>query len=139
MLPELTPELKQAMDLGISLFAGEAEGRLEEVLRDAWQGSLTPLYHYMTDLPSLDGVPMPILSATRIKRTGGKISTFDAGRGCPFQCSFCTIINVQGRKSRRGSADDVEQIVRRNLAPRRQSRLHHRRQFRPQHRLGKDF
>ena len=116
MLPELTPELKQAMDLGISLFAGEAEGRLEEVLRDAWQGSLKPLYHYMTDLPSLDGVPMPILSATRIKRTGGKISTFDAGRGCPFQCSFCTIINVQGRKSRRGSADDVEQIVRRNLA-----------------------
>ena len=43
MLPELTPELKQAMDLGISLFAGEAEGRLEEVLRDAWQGSLKPL------------------------------------------------------------------------------------------------
>ena len=22
------------------------------------------------------------------------------GRGCPFECSFCTIINVQGRKSR---------------------------------------
>ena len=29
MLPELTPELKEAMDLGISLFAGEAEGRFE--------------------------------------------------------------------------------------------------------------
>ncbi len=56
------------------------------------------------------------MPATRIKRTGGKITTFDAGRGCPFQCSFCTIINVQGRKSRRRSADDIEQIVRRNLA-----------------------
>ena len=31
-------------------------------------------------------------------------------------CSFCTIINVQGRKSRRRSADDVEQIIRSNLA-----------------------
>ncbi|MGC2171364.1 MAG: radical SAM protein [Candidatus Sulfotelmatobacter sp.] len=116
MLPELPPELKEAMDLGVSLFAGEAEGRLELVLRDAWYGTLKPLYNYMEDLPSLDGVPMPILPATRVKRTGGKITTFDAGRGCPFLCSFCTIINVQGRKSRRRSADDIEQIVRRNLA-----------------------
>jgi hypothetical protein len=116
MLPELPPELKEAMDLGISLFAGEAEGRLEIVLRDAWSGTLKPLYNYMNDLPSLEGVPMPILPATRVKRTGGKITTFDAGRGCPFLCSFCTIINVQGRKSRRRSADDIEQIIRTNLA-----------------------
>jgi radical SAM superfamily enzyme YgiQ (UPF0313 family) len=116
MLPEIPSELQEAMDLGISLFAGEAEGRLELVLRDAWNGTLKPLYNYMDDLPSLAGVPMPILPATRVKRTGGKITTFDAGRGCPFQCSFCTIINVQGRKSRRRSADDIEQIVRSNLA-----------------------
>ncbi len=44
------------------------------------------------------------------------MTSFDAGRGCPFLCSFCTIINVQGRKSRRRSADDVEEIIRRNLA-----------------------
>src|SRR6202043_4160173 len=43
-------------------------------------------------------------------------SSFDAGRGCPFQCSFCTIINVQGRISRYRSADDVETIVRANAA-----------------------
>jgi hypothetical protein len=42
------------------------------------------------------------------------VTTFDAGRGCPFQCSFCTIINVQGRKSRRRSPDDVERILRKN-------------------------
>jgi hypothetical protein len=51
-----------------------------------------------------------------VERTGGTLTSFDAGRGCPFQCSFCTIINVQGRKSRRRTADDVEQIVRQNLA-----------------------
>src|SRR5207247_4394259 len=45
MLPEVPAELKQAMDLGISLFAGEAEGRFEQVLRDAWQGTLKPLYN----------------------------------------------------------------------------------------------
>jgi radical SAM superfamily enzyme YgiQ (UPF0313 family) len=41
---------------------------------------------------------------------------FDAGRGCPFNCSFCTIINVQGRKSRYRDAADVEQLVRAYLA-----------------------
>src|SRR3712207_5146299 len=46
----------------------------------------------------------------------GANASFDAGRGCPFQCSFCTIINVQGRKSRRRSPDDVERIVRANAA-----------------------
>src|SRR6185312_433473 len=40
----------------------------------------------------------------------------DLDRGCPYQCSFCTIINVQGRKSRRRSPDDIEHIVRTNYA-----------------------
>lgn len=116
MLPELTPELQEALDLSISLFAGEAEGRFEAVVRDAYQGTLKPIYNYIDDLPSLTGATMPILPASRIKRTGGRLTSFDAGRGCPFLCSFCTIINVQGRKSRRRSADDVEAIIRRNLA-----------------------
>jgi len=116
MLPELPPELKHALDLGISLFAGEAEGRLEEVLRDAWQKKLKPIYNYLTAPPSLESAPLAILPATRIKKTSGKLASFDAGRGCPFQCSFCTIINVQGRKPRHRSAGDVESIVRRNLS-----------------------
>jgi radical SAM superfamily enzyme YgiQ (UPF0313 family) len=116
MLPDLPPELREAMDLGISLFAGEAEGRLETVLRDAWNGALQPLYSHLGDPPDLEGAPIPILPAAQIQRTGGGITSFDAGRGCPFQCSFCTIINVQGRKSRRRSAGDIERIVRQNVA-----------------------
>ncbi len=70
----------------------------------------------MDDLPNLEGVPPPLLPATRVARTAGSLSSFDAGRGCPFQCSFCTIINVQGRKSRYRSPDDIEALIRRNLA-----------------------
>src|SRR5580692_3657075 len=116
MLPEIPPELKEAMDLGISLFAGEAEGRFEMVLRDAAQGTLKPLYNFMDDLPALEGTTLPMLPVSRVERTGGSLTSFDAGRGCPFQCSFCTIINVQGRKSRHRSADEIETIIRRNLA-----------------------
>ena len=116
MLPELTPELKEALDLGISLFAGEAEGRFDVVIRDAYAGKLKPIYDYMNDLPALEGATLPILPAEQIRRTGGMVTSFDAGRGCPFLCSFCTIINVQGRKSRRRTPDDIEAIIRANLA-----------------------
>ena len=110
------PSLREAQAMGLSVFAGEAEGRLEEVLQDAYAGRLKPLYNYMKDLPGIDGAPLPLLERERLKRTGGATTSFDAGRGCPYQCSFCTIINVQGRKSRRRTPDDIENIVRSNVA-----------------------
>ena len=115
MLPVTPPEIQAAMDMGISMFAGEAEeGRLDEVLCDAWNGTLKPLYNYMDNLPSMEGAPPPSLPTAALTRNEGRISSFDLGRGCPFQCSFCTIINVQGRKSRFRTADDLEAIVRDN-------------------------
>ena len=116
MLPNIPPELQEALDLGISLFAGEAEGRLETVLKDAWNEQLQPIYNFMDDLPSLENIPTPFLSTRQVKHTAGRQTSFDAGRGCPFLCSFCTIINVQGRKSRHRSADDVERIITSNLS-----------------------
>jgi radical SAM superfamily enzyme YgiQ (UPF0313 family) len=116
MLPDMPPELRAAMDAGITLFAGEAEGRLEDLLRAAYCRELKPLYNFMDDLPALEGAVTPYLPIDVVRRTSGKRTSFDAGRGCPFLCSFCTIINVQGRKSRARSADDVEGIVRANLA-----------------------
>ena len=117
MLPEIPADIREAMDLGISIYAGEAEeGRLDEVLRDARDGTLKPVYNYMHDLPAMDNAVTPILPAETVKRVVGHYSSFDAGRGCPFQCSFCTIINVQGRKSRYRTPDDIEQIIRANLA-----------------------
>jgi Radical SAM superfamily len=115
MLAEMPRELREAQGMGISFFAGEAEQRrLDEVLRDAWNGRLKPLYNHMNDLPSLEGEPAPILPRKHVKRTSGSLSSIDLGRGCPYQCSFCTIINVQGRKSRFRSPDDLEKIIRDN-------------------------
>jgi radical SAM superfamily enzyme YgiQ (UPF0313 family) len=116
MLSETPDSLKAALDLGISLFAGEAEGRFADVLRDAARGEMKPVYNYLNDLPGLEGATAPMLPRERINRTIGMISSFDAGRGCPFLCSFCTIINVQGRKSRYRTADDIEALIRANHA-----------------------
>lgn len=115
MLPGIEANVQTALDMGCFVFAGEAEhGRLDDVIRAAIDGTLQPIYNYMNDLPGIDHVPTPLLPADVVKRTFGANTSFDAGRGCPYQCSFCTIINVQGRKSRRRSADDVEAIVREN-------------------------
>jgi tRNA A37 methylthiotransferase MiaB len=112
MLPELTPELKEALALGITLFAGEAEQRLDDLLRAAFENQLKPIYNFMSELPALDGQPVPFLPLKHIKRYTTPLGCFDAGRGCPFSCSFCTIINVQGRKSRHRTADDIERLIR---------------------------
>ena len=117
MLPELPADIKAAQDMGISFFAGECEeGRLDDVLKDAWNGALRPLYNYMDKLPALTGEPPPFLPRKHVQRTSGSLSSIDLGRGCPYQCSFCTIINVQGRKSRFRTPDDLERIVRENYA-----------------------
>ena len=117
MLPELPQDIRDAQAMGISFFAGEAEeGRFDEVMLDAWNGTLKPLYNHMDKLPSLQGEPAPFLPRKHVQRTSGSLSSVDLGRGCPYQCSFCTIINVQGRKSRFRSADDLERIVRLNYA-----------------------
>jgi hypothetical protein len=118
MLNEIPEDIKAAQAMGISIFAGEAEEGFDEVLQDAANGGLKPLYNRMKkELPGLGNVPFPpFLPTDFVKRTVGNVTSFDAGRGCPFQCSFCTIINVQGRKSRYRSPDSVEQILRMNWA-----------------------
>ncbi len=116
MLDGTAVDLESARALGISLFAGEAEDRMDLILNDAANGTLKPTYNYMKDLPGIGGTPIPFLPGEFVKRTIGTNTSFDAGRGCPFQCSFCTIINVQGRKSRYRSPDDIEKVVRANWA-----------------------
>ncbi|MGA2034155.1 MAG: radical SAM protein [Thermoguttaceae bacterium] len=115
MLSELPAELRDLQAMGVSLFAGEAESRMEGLLADAYHDRLKPLYNYLKELPELQGQVVPFLP----REVAGRsmfYAPFDAGRGCPFECSFCTIINVQGRRSRWRSADDVERLVRANAA-----------------------
>ena len=115
MLDDLPWDLQEAINLGVTLFAGEAEGHIDTLLQDAYANRLKPIYNFLADLPSLQGAAVPYLPPERLQRYSPPIGSFDAGRGCPFQCSFCTIINVQGRKSRYRTADDVERLLRAHL------------------------
>lgn len=114
MLPEMTPELKEAVELGVVLYAGESEGRMTEFLRDMakWEDQ--------ADLQSSEGFArherggLPMLPREVVTRVAGSLRKFR----CRPQLSLSNAASapsstVQGRKSR-CSADDVEGIVRAN-------------------------
>src|SRR6187401_697381 len=68
MLPELPADLREALDLGASLFAGEAEGRIEQLIRDVFAGTLKPVYSHLDELPPLEGAELPILPSQIVGR-----------------------------------------------------------------------
>ncbi len=99
-------ELQLLLDHGVTLVKGEAEapGAFEAILRDAANGTLKPIYD-IREFPDLEHAPVPRISKTLQHRyLTQNMATIDTSRGCPFGCSFCTIINVQGRKMRYRSA-----------------------------------
>ena len=113
---EPTPELHQAMDAGISLVRGEAEvpGVLEGILMDALHERMQPMYN-IVEAPDIHDAPVPQPDNGYLSHFVWKnMSTIDTSRGCPFNCSFCTIINVQGRTMRHRSAECILNCIREN-------------------------
>jgi len=136
MLKSIPADIQEAIDIGCTVFAGEAEdGRYESLLKEVWAGTAKPVYNYMKDLPNLPASPS-VFAGLRDRPHRGNLATLDSGRGCPYQCSFCSIINVQGRVSRWRSPDDVEEVIRENYARGVRRFLLHRRQFCAQQGLG---
>ena len=117
MLPRIPDEIQEGIDADITMVAGEVECRWGELLRDAYNNVLKPLYNFLNEQPSLQGAVVPFVSKEDLSSyiDPGQTS-FDAGRGCPFKCSFCTIINVQGNTMRGRTPDDIEALIKRNQA-----------------------
>jgi hypothetical protein len=113
MFPTVSPEIQQLVDAGVSVVAGEVEHRWADLLRDAFDGKLKPIYRFLDDLPNLSDAPPPIRPKHfTAKYVHSNYGTIDCSRGCPFNCSFCTIINVQGRKSRYRSPECIAATIR---------------------------
>jgi hypothetical protein len=108
-----TDDLKSAMSMGITLVAGEVEeGRLSAVVEDILRGRAKPLYNFLNPTPNLLNVPIPRISKDEFENFASRFTTIDTGRGCVFNCDFCTIINVQGRTMRHREPRQVVEFVR---------------------------
>ncbi len=118
MLGEQEPDIQDLFRESICVVAGEVEGKWEMILADFLHGRLKPLYSFAQDLRNLvdiDAAPLPRTSAKTMKHFAyPNFGTADTSRGCPFACSFCTIINVQGRTMRERSPQSLAAMLRKN-------------------------
>ena len=110
-----TRELERLLQHGVTLVQGEAEApnALAGILKDALENRLQPIYR-ITELPVITDAPVPQPADDYLKRFMASMGTIDTSRGCPFNCSFCTIINVQGRKMRSRSASAILKTIEEN-------------------------
>ena len=115
LFDELTPELQTLVDHGVTLICGESEtpGVLDDLFADVVNNTLQPIYRF-PQAPDLSTAPLPQADPKYVDHFGARWATIDSSRGCPYGCTFCTVINIQGRKMRCRSAEAVLETVNAN-------------------------
>lgn len=115
LFPDIMPEIQELIDLGVTVVKGEVEETWGDILADALHDRLKPLYDFMDCKPDLFDKPIPAIRRSYLRRfMTSNFGTIDCGRGCPYNCSFCTIINVQGHKVRARSVETLKSAIREN-------------------------
>ncbi|MFC1607153.1 B12-binding domain-containing radical SAM protein [Candidatus Latescibacterota bacterium] len=106
-----TIEMQEVMDAGVTLVHGEAENQWEHILSDVLNGTEKSLYRQQ-ELPDIYNRHIRQVAGSYMKKFAlPDMGTLDCSRGCPFGCTFCTVINVQGRKMRYRSAECVLETI----------------------------
>jgi radical SAM superfamily enzyme YgiQ (UPF0313 family) len=86
------------------IFVGEAEQTWPQFLRD-WQIGKASARYEQADKTDMTRVPMPRLDLLKMNRYA--FGSVQFSRGCPFQCEFCDIIVVFGRRPRLKTSKQV--------------------------------
>ena len=102
------PELIKALEDG-----GDVSGIQNLCFR---QGDTIVQNPWRPLVEDLDALPIPnygLIHGWKAKRGKGVVS-IATSRGCPFNCSFCSVIILFGRKHRVNSVDRIMEEIRRN-------------------------
>jgi radical SAM superfamily enzyme YgiQ (UPF0313 family) len=101
--PTTSPELFYDADV---VFRGEAEGRIDELV-DALLGGTEGrrVIAAPSSRPDMTTVPVPRFDLLDLSEYASLSVQYS--RGCPFQCEFCDIIEIFGRKPRVKAAEQV--------------------------------
>ena len=105
-------EIRTSFD---GVFLGEAEGRMEDVVRDVGNGSLKPVYDYMNRYPDIGLVGTArreILNRKAyVYRNIRMADLVHASRGCRFNCFPCCTGYLGGRLFRPRPLDKVVEEI----------------------------
>jgi radical SAM superfamily enzyme YgiQ (UPF0313 family) len=83
---------------------GEAESLIASLARDLEQGRAEPVYR-AAERPEMATSPLPDLSLIKMRRYSTMAVQYS--RGCPFNCEFCDIIEIYGRRPRTKAVSQV--------------------------------
>ncbi|MFB3919480.1 MAG: radical SAM protein [Candidatus Velamenicoccus archaeovorus] len=82
-------------------------GEAEEVIGDIVNGKIRDEVVYGKPVEDLDLLPYPDFSLIKGYRLPAFITPVLTSRGCPFDCSFCSVTKMFGRKYRFRSAENI--------------------------------
>ncbi len=82
-------------------------GEAENVILDIVEGRLTDPIVKGSPVEELDSLPYPDFSLIKGHKKYSMIIPISTSRGCPYDCSFCTVTKLFGRRYRFRSAENV--------------------------------
>jgi radical SAM superfamily enzyme YgiQ (UPF0313 family) len=100
--PTILPD--EALGHADAVVIGEAEGVWEQVLTDARNGRLQKRYH--KPFPSLENYVQVRHRKGTKKRLFGAVPVMTT-RGCPYNCEFCCVHDIFGKKIRHVPVENV--------------------------------
>jgi radical SAM superfamily enzyme YgiQ (UPF0313 family) len=95
--PFASSEPELLLRLADHVVVGEPDEVFPEIAADVERGSAKRLY-VIKDKPDVSKTPLPRFDLLKIDKYASMAVQFS--RGCPFQCEFCDIITIYGRKPR---------------------------------------
>lgn len=103
--PLVTSEPDFALEAGCDwVFSGEAEAGVDELVRAVEEGLPRGVIH-AAGRPDMAASPVPRFDLLALDDYDA--ISIQTSRGCPFNCEFCDIINLFGRRPRYKNADQV--------------------------------
>ena len=97
----LLPE--EALQYARQVVVGEAE----EVIAGIVEGTITDPIVYGKPVKDLDSLPFPDFSLINKFKARFSLQPVSTSRGCPFDCTFCSVTKLFGREYRFRSAESV--------------------------------
>jgi len=93
----------EALEFSRQVVVGEAEG----VISDIVEGRRREPIVFGAPVENLDTLPHPDFSLIKGYRLPPIVMPISTSRGCPFDCSFCSVTKIFGRKYRFRSPENI--------------------------------
>ena len=113
----MTCDTSMLQNRGISFAIAEAELIWPQILRDAIDGELQPVYG--SEQRWAEDLEAPVLippSKRDLRRYISPMLGIYPARGCPFTCNFCSVIKIAGRRIRSQSIETTMESLRKAKA-----------------------